>query len=156
MKRLLLLLLISFVAAAGWSIGSRLSSDALGMGVGILLGVLAGLPTALLVIAAGRGGRQDEPDFPMERDEGYGAHGRFQPQPPVIVLANPGMAPGYPGQGQMGYGQQGYGQQGYGQQGYGPGGYDPQRALPGPDQAIPLSQRQFKVVGEQEEWVEDW
>ena len=58
MKKIALLLVVDFVAAGGWSIGSRLSSDALGMGVGILLGVLAGLPTALLVIAAGqRGGR---------------------------------------------------------------------------------------------------
>ncbi len=139
MKKIALLLVVAFVAAGGWSIGSRLSSDALGMGVGILLGVLAGLPTALLVIAAGqRGGRErDEPDFPMDRDGGYGGYGRFQPQAPVIVLANPGYAP------------QGMAPQ---QQ-----GYDPRYALSAPQEMnMPPAQRRFKVVGEQEEWVDEW
>ncbi len=136
MKKMALLLVVAFVAAGGWSIGSRLSSDALGMGVGILLGVLAGLPTALLVIAAGRrnGRERDEPDFPMDRDGGYG---RFQPQAPVIVLANPGYAP------------QGMAPQ---QQ-----GYDPRYALSPPQEmSMPQNSRRFKVVGEQEEWVDEW
>ena len=144
MKKLVILLLIIFVGAAGWSIGSRLSSDALGMSVGILLGVLAGLPVALLVLAAGRRGyRDDEPDYPMAYARGQGgAHG--QPQPPVIILAGPGMAP-QPQQ----FGQPGYPQDGYGMSGY-PG-------LPNPDApATPTSGRRFKVVGEQEEWIDDW
>ncbi len=144
MKKLVALLLVIFVAAAGWSIGSRLSSDALGMSVGILLGVMAGLPVALLVLAAGRGGRrEEEPDYPMDygggRGNPYGGYG--QPQPPVIILAGPGMGqqqqpPGYP------------------QGGYMAGGYP---ALPNPNaQMPPASGRRFKVVGEKEEWVDEW
>lgn len=143
MKKLLVLLLIIFVAAAGWSVGSRLSSDALGMSVGILLGVLAGLPVALLVLAAGRGGRRDEePDYPTEyaggRGNPYGGYG--QSQPPVIILAGPGMAPQQP--------------PGYPQGGYMAGSY-PALANPTPD-TPPASGRRFKVVGEQEEWIDDW
>jgi hypothetical protein len=63
------------------------------------------------------------------------------PQPPVIVLAAPGMAqPGYP----QGY-PQGYGDP-YGQQRM-------RAALPAPE-AVDV--RQFKVVGEKEEWVDEW
>ena len=40
----------------------RMQPDALGMGLGLLLGMLAGLPTALLVIAGGRRGRGCEPN----------------------------------------------------------------------------------------------
>lgn len=43
--------LVGFLA---WFMASRLSSDALGMAVGLLFGVLAGIPTALLVLASGR------------------------------------------------------------------------------------------------------
>lgn len=35
-----------------WAIGSRLSTDAVGMGVGLVFGMLAGIPAALLVFAA--------------------------------------------------------------------------------------------------------
>ena len=142
MKKLVALLLIVFVGAAGWSVGSRLSSDALGMSVGILLGVMAGMPVALLVLAAGRGGRRDEePDYPPDyavRGNPYGGYG--QPQPPVIILAGPGMAPQQPS--------------GYPQGGYMAGGYP---ALPNPDaQMPPSSGRRFKVVGEKEEWIDEW
>ena len=93
MKKIALLLLVAFVAAAGWSIGSQLSSDALGMSVGILLGVLAGLPVALLVIAAGRRGGRDEYDEP-----------RYYEQPqapaPMIMLVGGGQPQQWQG-GQM-------------------------------------------------------
>ena len=35
-----------------WAIGSRISTDAVAMGVGLIFGVLAGIPTALMVMAA--------------------------------------------------------------------------------------------------------
>lgn len=44
-----------------WSIGSRLSTDAIGMGVGMIFGVLSGVPLALLILAAPRSGRR-QPD----------------------------------------------------------------------------------------------
>ena len=106
MKKIVVLLLLAFVGAAGWNIGNQLSSDALGMSVGILLGVLAGLPVALLVIAAGRRSERYEPD-----PEPYYP----QPQAPVIMLMG--------GQGQPQQWQSG---QYPGQQ---------QQYLPGPGQA---------------------
>ena len=100
MKKIVVLLLVAFVGAAGWNIGNQLSSDALGMSVGILLGVLAGLPVALLVIAAGRRSERYEP----EPDPRY--YPQQQPQAPVIMLLGQGQAgqwqPGqYPGQQQQ-------------------------------------------------------
>ena len=97
MKKVIVLLLATFVGAAGWSIGSQLSSDALGMSVGILLGVLAGMPVALLVIAAGRGGQRRQDEYEPE-PRYYG-----QPQAPVIMLMGNGQpqqwqAGQYPGQ----------------------------------------------------------
>lgn len=42
------------VAWAGHRIGSRLSPDAIGMAVGMLFGIMAGVPTAIIVLAARR------------------------------------------------------------------------------------------------------
>ena len=44
----------AFVGVLAWQIGSRLSTDAVGMAVGLIFGVLAGIPAALLVAASGR------------------------------------------------------------------------------------------------------
>jgi hypothetical protein len=137
---------LMFVAVAAWRIAGQLSSDALGMAIGVLFGVLAGVPAALLVMVSGRRGRaRDDEEAGGGRRQGrggqpgyYGGYGPGYPQqPPVIVLA----APGAP---QAGYG--GYPDP-YGQ---------PQRmrpALPGPET---VDVRQFKVVGEKEEWVDEW
>lgn len=45
------------LGVGGW-FADRLSPDALGMGVGLLFGVLAGLPTTLLLLRANELGRQ--------------------------------------------------------------------------------------------------
>jgi preprotein translocase subunit SecY len=73
-----------------WLLGSKLSSDALGMGVGVIFGVLAGVPTALLVMAS----QQRQQRRPYDDDDDYhpAPYGRLpdrQYQPPVIVLAAP-------------------------------------------------------------------
>jgi hypothetical protein len=158
MKRMIGLGGLIFIGVVAWRIDSRLSADAIGMALGVLFGVLAGLPVALLVLAANR--RRDR----REEEEAYGtphgAQGRqralppgygypMPQQPPVIVLAgHPGMMPqGNPNP--NGYGQ-GYGyEQPYPQQ---------QRMLPGPQgmgQEMP-QERRFKVVGETEEWIEEY
>lgn len=54
MKKLLAMFALIFVGTAGWRIGESLSSDAVSMAIGLLLGVMAGVPTALIVLAAHR------------------------------------------------------------------------------------------------------
>jgi hypothetical protein len=138
MKRFFGLAVLVFVGVAGWRIGDSLSSDALSMAVGVLFGVMAGIPTALLVMAGARRPRGDEPGDGRSRAPG-GALGAlsapYLPQPPVIVVAPPAAIPQAVGAGAP--------------------------ALAGPvyagapwEQARPA--RRFKVVGEREEWLEDW
>jgi len=147
MLRWIGLLLLVFVAMAGWRIGGSLSSDAISMAVGVLFGILAGIPTALLVLASGRrrDSRGDE-----RAENGYREQGRqlgypaYAPQPPVIVLtAAPGaMQPG-------GYGTHQPDARGYAQTGY--------AQAPGWPHERQHEQRprHFKVVGEQETWIDE-
>jgi hypothetical protein len=122
-----------------WQIGGKLSADAVGMAVGVLFGILAGIPTALLLVYALR--RQEAAE--QEVEEVQPGHSGRPPfgygQAPVIVLAAPMQNPA----------------------GYPPPGYG-QPALPGPvvDHQMPAgygiaAQRRFKMVGEREEWIEE-
>jgi hypothetical protein len=120
---------------------SRLSPDAVSMGIGIFFGAMASIPAALLVRAASRRRDEDrEERGPRQRGHGYGdaSYANYQqsmPQAPVIVLTQP--AGNYSQTGQ-GYGGQG----GYGGQA---GGY-PSHLLPPPDSP---PERQFRVIGEE-------
>lgn len=125
------------VGIMAWRVTDGLSSDAVGMAVGVLFGVMAGLPAAILVLAAGRRRERDAEREVSPRQRHAQQHpayfGPGYSQPPVIVLAQPGMQP---------------------TQGYGGAYAQPSRpALPAPE-AVDV--RQFKVVGEKEEWVEEW
>jgi hypothetical protein len=135
MKNFLGLALLVGIGAAGWRIGGLLSSDAVSMAVGVLFGVLAGVPTALLLIAGNR--RQDESTNVAD----LRAHNRHAPAyaspPPVIIMATPHMAE--PAISQRPHAPQTY------NQGTTWGGGAP----------APV-QREFKVVGEQEEWLNEW
>ena len=53
-RRILIVLAMLVVAAILWRVLGVLSPDALGLAVGVLFGVLAGLPTAVLVLASSR------------------------------------------------------------------------------------------------------
>jgi hypothetical protein len=138
MKKLIGLMLLVFIGMAGWRVGSNLSSDAISMAIGVLFGVLAGVPAALLVLTAERR-RQEAEEEPQPTRAAYGLgyphyaqHPQYGQQPPVIVLAGQQgalQAHGYP----MPYGQQG--------------------ESVGWPMARP--ERQFKVVGEQEDWVKE-
>ena len=140
MKRLFFLILLVFVGVAAWRISERLSADAIGMALGVLFGVLAGVPVALLVLASSRRREdgQDDARGANRRAVDGPPHGYAMPmqQPPVIVLAGPG----YPSM----------------QQGSSQGA--PNRMLPAPHDISqgPAMERRFKVVGEQEEWLEEW
>lgn len=128
MKRIVLLAVVVIGCVAAWRLGSRLSADAVGMAVGILLGVLASIPTSLLILASSR--RREERDDPQWM---RGAQERILPayQPPVIVLA--GQAPTMQ-----------------------PPMITPSPSTPQPVEHWPqrTNARQFKIVGELERWSE--
>ena len=92
MKRFLLLILLTFIAVIAWRIGERMSSDAISMGLGVLLGVLAGVPTALLLLVSTRGRRGDE-EMGARGQGQYGHYPQMAAQPPVIVITGPASAP---------------------------------------------------------------
>lgn len=143
MKRWIGLALVVFVGTAGWRIGDSLSPDALSMAVGVLFGVMAGVPTALLVMAGSRRRNREEHDAelrPRGQPHALALHGRMngwgmQPygipsyaqQPPVIVVAGPQGAAG---------------------------------AFNPPAQSAAWMEdhpaRHFTVVGEREELLEEW
>jgi ABC-type transport system involved in cytochrome bd biosynthesis fused ATPase/permease subunit len=54
MGKLIVFAAVLFVGVVGWRISDGLSADALGMAVGVLFGVTAGIPVALLIVAASR------------------------------------------------------------------------------------------------------
>jgi hypothetical protein len=83
-KRIAALLALAFVIALGIVIGTRLSSDAIAVLVGVMAGVAASIPTGLLLIVVTRrsDGADEEDDYEERRRE----------SPPVIVVA-PGSAP---------------------------------------------------------------
>lgn len=62
MKIVALLLVIILVGVCAFRVASIISPDAVSMAVGMLFGVLAGIPTALLVMASGRRRYDDEDD----------------------------------------------------------------------------------------------
>jgi hypothetical protein len=126
MKRTLALIGAAFAVALAVVIGNRMSADAMAVVVGVVCGVLASIPTSLLLIwALGR--------------RGYGAGAGAESQarnntgtqyPPVVVV-NPGP--------------------GYGMHGYGPPPVPPiERSLPPPG-----SPRTFKVVGDEETMLDE-
>lgn len=95
MKRLIVLSVILFLAVMAFRLAERLSPDALGMGLGVLFGVLAGIPTAILVLASAR--RRDD-GMDQMRPNGRGPHyvsghpyAGLPQQPPVIILAGNGL-----------------------------------------------------------------
>lgn len=128
MKRVVLLVLVVLGCVVVWRLGSRLSADAVGMAIGILLGMLASIPTSLLILANSRR-REDHDDEQWERVTSE----RAQPiyQPPVIVLT------GHPSPMQ-------------------PPMVTPSSTVGQPIDAWPPqpSTRHFKIVGEVERWAE--
>ena len=87
MKQLSVVVVLMVGGVLVWLLGSRLSSDALGMAVGMTFGMLAGIPTALLVLVSQRRCNRDD-DYDSEQHRIPPPY--CQPyQPPVIVLAAP-------------------------------------------------------------------
>jgi hypothetical protein len=91
-KRIGILLALAFVVALAVVVGTRLSSDAIAVLVGVVAGVAASIPTALLLIVVTRRGDADDEDDYYEE--------RRRDSPPVIVVApgsGPQMLPQYVG-----------------------------------------------------------
>ena len=86
MKKLIGICLIVFVGVFGYRVAGALSSDAVGMAMGVFFGILAGIPAALLVIASNRR-RQDDMSQEFNRPrQNNQAYPQFQQQLPVIIL----------------------------------------------------------------------
>lgn len=96
MKRLCILLAVVFVGVAAWRIGDLVSHDVIVMSIGVLFGVLAGVPASLLIMATQR---RAQPEYARHDD----CH-RSQAQQPIIVLGGNPQQP-YQHQGQHGYQQ---------------------------------------------------
>ena len=72
----IVLTVIWFVGLGAWWVGSKLSSDAIGLALGVNFGTMASLPGAVLVLVA----RRREAERPPQQWQAQ------QPQPPVIVI----------------------------------------------------------------------
>jgi hypothetical protein len=144
-KSFVAVVVLVLASAITWQIADKLSADALGLAIGVLFGIVAGVPVALLVLVSTRrgerrvsedlGGKRFGSRYPSQY-EGQG-HG-YVPQPPVIVLAGHGMPGQVPPHQYAQDPQAGAGR----------------HALPAPPETVDV--RQFKVVGEKEEWVDEW
>lgn len=69
MRRLLGVAALLFLMVMTWRIGNMLSSDAVSMAVGLIFGVLAGVPTALIILMAPR--QQDDGGYEAGRQQGF-------------------------------------------------------------------------------------
>lgn len=140
MKSIFGLGLFLLVGVAGWQIGNRLSPDAIGMALGVLFGVMAGIPASLMVLAAAHkdDSRNQKQQFVAHQNANH--YPALPQQPPVIVIT---------GQGESIPQNQAY-------HSY-PCNLDDspmQKSLPGPIEAA--SHREFRVVGETEEVLQSW
>ncbi len=89
MKQFLGLAGLVLIGTVGWRIGDALSSDAISMALGIFFGILAGIPAALLVLAAER--QREHPRSSHRTTRDYQTPpAQAIPQPPVIVLNGAG------------------------------------------------------------------
>jgi hypothetical protein len=139
MRRFIMLAILVMLGVFAWRLGESLSSDALGMAVGMVFGILAGIPAALLVLATSSRRRHEEEEERAERYARYQQRNdrqlpAYPYQPPVIVVAGGGQA----------------------QQPAPPMGSAPYYVPSQPAQwgEPPRNERRFKVVGEREEWIE--
>jgi hypothetical protein len=125
MKGTVIVVGAAFAVGLAVVIGTRMSADAMAMVVGVACGMLASLPTSLLLVwALGRRGQANAAQVETQPRYGLGAG-----YPPVVVV-NPGS---------------GYGMHGYGLPALGP----LERGLPAPGGA-----RSFRVVGQDETLVD--
>ncbi len=78
MKKVVTVALIAFAVTLAVIIGKRMSSDAMAVVIGVACGVLASIPTSLLIVAVS--GRRGEREVVQHRRGDY----------PPVVIVNPG------------------------------------------------------------------
>ena len=87
MKQIIGVAIVAVLAALMWRITGHISSDALALAIGVVFGVLAGLPTAILVLASNRR-REHGPGRILPPDRHYPNRNelRYPPQQNYIVM----------------------------------------------------------------------
>lgn len=130
MKKSIGLALVAASVALAVVIGQRMSTDAMAVVIGVVFGVAASIPTSLLIVAATRGRRQEPP--PISPPE-YHAAPTPQAPPPQIYIVSPSGTQQAP---------------------WLPGGMQAQLPMPPNSYYGNDSSRRFKVVGQDEHWLE--
>lgn len=69
MRHLLGIAVVVVLGCLAWQVGNRLSTDAVGMAVGLVFGTLAGVPAALLVLSTSGRRRNDDYDAAYHQQE---------------------------------------------------------------------------------------
>jgi hypothetical protein len=113
-------------------IGQRMSTDAMAVVIGVVVGVAASIPTSLLVVAATRA-RREPTQLPSPGPDPRPP--AVDPRPQIYVVTSP--AP--PASGSLPPWQQG----------------NPHSILPPAGYGQMESARRFRVVGEDDSWVDD-
>jgi hypothetical protein len=95
LAQLIALLAVAFVVTLGVVVGTRMSSDAIAVLVGVIAGVAASIPCALLLMAVTRRQAEESEFYPGTR-RGRDAH---EPRPaappaatPPVIVVTPGSA----------------------------------------------------------------
>ena len=78
MKKVATIILLAFAVTLAVIIGQRMSTDAMAVVIGVACGVLASIPTSLLILAVSS--RRGERQVPQQRHPNY----------PPVVIVNPG------------------------------------------------------------------
>lgn len=93
-KQLIILLAVAFVVTLGVVVGTRMSSDAIAVLVGVIAGVAASIPCALLLLAVTRRQQAEASEHPdaygRYRDSGPGRGAYDRPAAPPVIVVTPG------------------------------------------------------------------
>lgn len=93
MKLLFAIGALGLLAFAGWQLGGMLSSDALSLALGVMFGLMAGIPAALIAMSADKRVRHDvyhHAETPQKAVERISSTPVLNSSH-VTVLANPGV-----------------------------------------------------------------
>lgn len=90
MSKLLGIAIVAGLVTLAIIIGNRMSAEAMSVVIGVVFGVAASIPTSLLIVAATRGRRSEDPYRSLGPDP------QPRAQQPSIYIVNPGAQPAQP------------------------------------------------------------